>query len=69
MKKTCSTCGTPKPLEEFHKNKKSPDKHSARCKSCTAKKAKSVETRNQPNRLKSWADGAMSRLGLNDADY
>ena len=32
--KTCSTCGTPKPLSEFHKRKGSADGHMGKCKAC-----------------------------------
>lgn len=33
-RKTCSTCGVEKPLDEFHKNRTRKDGRSYRCKSC-----------------------------------
>jgi len=38
--KTCSKCEESKPLEDFHKNKDSPDKLHSICKSCKNKQSK-----------------------------
>lgn len=41
--KTCSACGKSKPLEEYHKNKKSPDGHRSRCRKCIEEKRPEIK--------------------------
>lgn len=47
MEKQCNKCGTPKGLDEFYNNKKSPDGKENTCKECRKAKKQGKEIRGQ----------------------
>ena len=71
--KKCGMCKVEKPLEEFYNNKAHSDGKHNYCKQCHSEyvkqRAKTPEGKNQPSKLKGWAEGMMSRLHLTDNDY
>ena len=49
--KTCTKCGSTKPLSEFHKDKSKPDGHCPRCKECKIREV-SEYIKNNPEKVK-----------------
>lgn len=45
--KTCRKCGETKPLDEFHRNRKSRDGHQSRCKPCMIEAASEWQAKNR----------------------
>ena len=67
--KRCFRCKNEKPVSQFYKDTSKRDGLQSYCKDCESEKQKTPESRNQPSRRKSWAEGMFQTLRLNDSDY
>lgn len=69
QEKVCKGCGKSKPLDQFNKNASCKFGRDPFCKPCQSERNKDPKVRNQPNRLKRWADGQLDSLKLDGRDY
>lgn len=76
MIKHCSTCGTEKPIESFHRNPKTKDKRNAKCASCSSEYYKSYYSRvrrergdHKFNNRSTWSSKLKQKFGITADDY
>lgn len=74
--KICSKCKEQKPLDDFHKQRKSPDGHAWYCKACKCEQAKEwrktpsgINSQKRTNKSNARYNQIKSRYGLDKNDY
>ncbi len=67
--KRCSSCREEKELEEFHKNKTSPDGYQGNCKPCNIYKANRYRKPQKQNPTEARTRKLMSKYGITDEQY